>query len=238
MSSGNSFMGKMSYCSLVADEPEQAGRCKCRQRYPAEYEDADRPSPAQEGVEIIGIRPRTADAVDEDVQHIAGPVQQRRDSCDQGASEGDWLPSDDDELCHGKDRFEQMEEQIASFVELRVSVQRPEKERHHCKRYRHTADGGELERTQLGRVPACQDEKDIYQRYDAAEDVRQDCIELEILQAFCLKGTGLGRGRKHEYDPDYRKPDDDKIQPYLRLVIKPIIHEIIILRTQNIQIRV
>ena len=75
MSSGNSFIGKKSDRSLVTDEPEQAGCCKCRQRYPAEYEDPDRPSPAQEGIEIIGIGPRTADAVDEDVQHITDSVQ-------------------------------------------------------------------------------------------------------------------------------------------------------------------
>ena len=129
-----------------------------------------------------------------------------------------------------------MEEQVASLIELRVSVQRPEKERHHSKRYRHTANGGELERTQLGRVPARKDENNIYKRYDPAKDVRQDGIELEVFQAFCLKGTGLGRGRKHEYDPDYRKTDDDQIKYYLRLVIDLFIHEIIILRTNNIQI--
>lgn len=140
------------HAALITDRPEDACNGKSHKCDHRKYPDPDGPSPAQESIEIIGVRPWSAYSVYQDVRHVSDAVEQCRNGCYDSVFERYLLSSYQDEFSHGNNGFEQMEEQIASLIKLREPVQRAEHECDHGECNGNSADGRKFKDSYLIRV--------------------------------------------------------------------------------------
>ena len=109
-----------------------------------------------------------------------------------------------------------MEEQIASFIKLRISVKRAEHESNHREGYRDPAHSCKLKYTDLIRIFLNQDEYEINRCDKTAENIGQDRVKLEIAYAACLQCSLFGIARKHKYNSHYRQSGNNEIQDKFR----------------------
>lgn len=109
-----------------------------------------------------------------------------------------------------------MEEQIASFIKLRISVKRAEHESNYRKSYRNSANSCKFKHADLIRIFLKQDEYEINCCDYTAENIGQDRIKLEISYAACLQRSLFGISCDHQDNSHYRQSDNNEIQDKFR----------------------